>query len=387
MPRRDVEKFSLARFIRSLVDKDKEAAPFEHECARAVDDQLRAAGHIGGTQGGCLLPADVLAAPLPGARVVDGALMAGDRLVIAQRDLATSSVAAGGAMVATDLLAANFIDLLRNKSLVLAMGATRLPGLVGNVSIPRQNSSAVPTWVGQAGAATESDASFSTVSLTPKTAHGIQDVTRDLLLQGTPAVEAIIRADLLDAMATVIDFAALHGTGTANQPTGLASAAGIGTVAGGVNGAQPTWDHVIDLESAVANSNAQGGFAYLTNTRVRARLKKTQKFAATNGQEVWQNAAAGDDASMFGTLNGYRAGVSNNVRNDLTKGTSTGNCSAIFFGAWPDLIIGEWGTVEILVDPFTQAATRVIRMHVYQTIDVAVRRANSFAAMLDALTP
>jgi hypothetical protein len=95
---------------------------------------------------------------------------------------------------------------------------------------------------------------------------------------------------------------------------------------------------------------------------------------------------AGDDPSVMGALNGYRAGVSNNVRSDLTKGTSNGVCSAQFFGNWSDLLIGEWGSPEILPDPLTQAANRIVRMHVYQSMDIAVRRAQSFSAMLDALT-
>ena len=85
-------------------------------------------------------------------------------------------------------------------------------------------------------------------------------------------------------------------------------------------------------------------------------------------------------------MNEYPAGVSNNVSSTLTKGTSSGVCSAIFFGNWRDLLIGEWGGLETLTDNVTQAANRIIRCHAYQTVDVAVRQAASFSAMLDALT-
>lgn len=383
---KESRSFSVARFFRSLIEKDASIAPFENECAREVRKALEKSGHRGNGKGH-FLPYEVLSQPLPGARVVDGHLVIGDRVIAGQRDLATSTVGAGGAMVATDLLAADFITLLRNASLVRRMGARVLPGLVGNVAIPRQTGSVTMNWVAQAGASTESDSTFAQVTLSPKTAHGIQDVTRDLLLQGTPAVEGLIRADLVDTMATQLDFIALHGTGASNQPTGLASTAGIGAVAGGTNGLAPTWDHIVDLETQVAVANAaSGSVGYLTNARVRGRLKRTQKFASTNGQEIWMGPYAGDDPGLFGTLNGYRAGVSNNVRSDLTKGTSSGVCSAIFYGNWADMLIGEWGTAEVLPDEVTQAANRIVRMHVYQTIDVAVRRAQSFAAMLDALT-
>ena len=383
---KEVRQFSVARYFRSLIDKDSSVAPFEHECAKAVREALEKAGQHSRGKGN-FLPYDVLASQVPGVRSVDGHLMIGDRAIGAQRDLSTSTTGAGGAMVATDLLAADFITLLRNASLVRRMGARVLGGLVGNVAIPRQTAAVTIGFVAQAGAATESDATFAQVTLSPKTAHGIQDVTRDLLLQGTPAVEGLVRMDLIESMATQLDAIALHGSGASNQPTGLASTAGIGSVAGGTNGLAPTWDNIVDLESAVANNNAAvNAVGYLTNTRVRGRLKRTQKFASTNGQEIWMPPMAGDEASLYGSLNGYRAGVSNNVANTLVKGSSGAVCSAIFFGNWNDLLIGEWGTAEILPDEVTQAANRIVRMHVYQTIDIAVRRAQSFAAMLDALT-
>jgi len=382
---KEAREFSVARYMRSLIDKDTSVAPFEHECAKSVREALEKAGYRGHGKGD-FLPYELMRQQLPGTRMVDGRLMIGDR-VVAQRDLATSSTAAGGAMVATDLLAADFITLLRNASLVRRMGARVLGGLVGNVAIPRQTAGVSPGWVAQAGAASEADSTFAQVTLSPKTAHAIQDVTRDLLLQGTPAVEGLIRADLIEGMATQLDLVALHGTGASNQPTGLAATAGIGAVVGGTNGAAPTWDNIVDLESAVANNNAAvGSTGYLSNTKVRGKLKRTQKFASTNGQEIWMPAMAGDDSSLFGSLNGYRAGVSNNVSSALTKGTSSGVCSAIFYGNWSDLLIGEWGTAELLPDEVTQAANRIVRMHIYQTIDIAVRRAQSFAAMLDALT-
>lgn len=382
---KEAREFSVARYMRSLIDKDASVAPFEHECAKSVREALEKAGYRGHGKGN-FLPYELMRQQLPGTRMVDGRLMIGDR-VVAQRDLATSSTGAGGAMVATDLLAADFIMLLRNASLVRRMGARVLGGLVGNVAIPRQTAGVSPGWVAQAGTASEADATFAQVTLSPKTAHAIQDVTRDLLLQGTPAVEGLIRADLIEGMATQLDLVALHGTGASNQPTGLAATAGIGAVVGGTNGAAPTWDNIVDLESAVANNNAAvGSTGYLSNTKVRGKLKRTQKFASTNGQEIWMPAMAGDDSSLFGSLNGYRAGVSNNVSSALTKGTSSGVCSAIFYGNWADLLIGEWGTAELLPDEVTQAANRIVRMHIYQTIDIAVRRAQSFSAMLDALT-
>lgn len=382
---REVRSFSVARLYRSMIDRDASVAPFERECVREVQTRMERAGQPR-QRGGLMLPYEVMTAPIPGLAMRDGQLVVGDRVVL-QRDLKTSVTLDGGAMVGTDLLAGSFIEMLRARTLLRAMGATVLSGLVGNVAIPRQLGGITAGWVAQSGAATESDATFGTVTLTPKTTHGMQDVTRDLLLQGTPAVEGIIRADLLACMAQQIDYAGINGTGTGNQPTGVMNQAGVSAVVGGTNGAAPTWDHVVQLEEAVANSNTDRGMlGYLTNPKTRSKLKRTQKFSGTNGQEVFERPFSGDQAGSFGVVNGYRCGVTTNVRNDLTKGSASGVCSAILYGAWDDLLIGEWATAEILPDELTQAANRIIRMHVWQTVDIAVRRAPSFAAMLDVLT-
>ena len=88
-------------------------------------------------------------------------------------------------------------------------------------------------------------------------------------------------------------------------------------------------------------------------------------------------------------LRGYRYAVSNQVRATLTKGTSSGICSEAFFGNWNELLIGEWGTLEIAVNPYdsTGFTTGDVLIRAFQTVDVGVRHAASFAYMGDGLTP
>ncbi|MBS7792173.1 phage major capsid protein [Roseococcus sp. SDR] len=380
---KEARQFSLARMILARAENNPSLAPFEVEASAAAADGMRKTGAQ--MRGGLVLPYEVMMAPV-GLREHNGRILAGGGRM--QRDLTTASIAAGGAVVQTDVLATNFIDLLRNSMMVRAMGATMLSGLVGNVAIPRQTGAASASWVAQGAAATESDSVMAQLALTPRTVHAIQDFTRELLLQSSLDVEALVRMDLAAVVGLAVDLAALHGTGAGNQPTGIAATAGIGSVAGGTNGAVPTWDNVVDLETQVANQNAAiEALGYLTNSRVRGRLKR-QPIVAGQPVFVWGGMPGSDraDQSGFGTMNGYRAGVSNQVSSNLTKGTASGICSAIFFGNWRDLVIGEWGALEILTDNITQAASRVIRVHNYQTTDVGVRRQQSFSAMLDALT-
>ncbi len=44
-----------------------------------------------------------------------------------------------------------------------------------------------------------------------------------------------------------------------------------------------------------------------------------------------------------------------------------------------------WGGLEILVDPYTDFAKGTTGVRALQTIDIAVRHAESFAAMKDAI--
>lgn len=71
---------------------------------------------------------------------------------------------------------------------------------------------------------------------------------------------------------------------------------------------------------------------------------------------------------------------------NLTKGTSSGVCSAIIFGNFADLIIGMWGGLDLTVDPYSNSTTGTVRVVALQDVDIAVRHAESFSAMLDALT-
>ena len=347
MSDKEAGSFSIVRALNAQVSGDWGDAGFELEASRAVADR------VGKKPEGFYVPIDVL-----------------------QRDLTQGTATAGGHLVATDLLSGSFIDMLRNKMQVISAGATMLNGLNGNVAIPRQTSGATAYWVAENGAITESQQAFDQVTLSPKTLGAMTEMSRRLLLQGSMDVEALVRNDLATTLALEIDRAALNGSGASNQPTGILNVSGIGDVAGGTNGLAPAFSHIVDLESDVATANADmGSLAYMTNAAVIGKLKQTEK-ASSTAQFVIDG----------GESNGYRVIGSNQVPSNLTKGTSSGVCSAIIFGNWADLIIGTWGGLDINVDPYTNSATGAVRVVAMQDIDIAVRHAESFSAMQDALT-
>lgn len=353
MSQQDIRQYSLIKAINAMTTGDWRNARLEMEASEAV------AKRTGLSPQGLFVPYD---------------WMTGGE----QRDLTEGTTTAGGHTVATNLLAQNFIDLLRNRMVLQQAGITVLSGLVGDIAIPRQTGGATAYWVAESGAPTESQQAFDQVTMNPKTVGAFTDASRKLLKQSSLDIEAFMRMDLATILGLEIDRVGLHGSGSSNQPTGVAATSGIGSVAGGTNGLAPTRTHLVGLETEVAQDNADvGNLAYITNTKVRGKLKLTE-VSSNTGMWIWQDGPA--------PLNGYRALVSNQVSSALTKGTSSGVCSAIFFGNWRDLIMGMWGGLDLMVDPYTASTTGTVRVIVLQDVDIAVRHPESFSAMLDALT-
>lgn len=376
---REQRSYSIARLMYAMLEpNDKEAqraAAFEIECSVQARKLLpiNEKGYMGNHRNnGFTVPVDVL----QGALVREARAAEAVRAMLAQRDLTVGTPTAGGNLVATDLLASSFIDLLRNRMVLAQAGATVLDGLTGNIAIPSQTAGASTYWVAEGVDVTESQAAFGQVTLSPKTVGMFTDFSRKTLLQATPSVEALVRADLANGIAYEIDRVGLAGSGSGAQPRGVINTAGIGAVAGGTNGAAPTYTNMVGLEEAVAIANADmGNMRYITNARMRAQLKLTQVFSGTNGAPVWQG----------NEVNGYGALTTNAMPSNLTKGTSSGNCSAIAFGNWADLLMGFWSGLDLVLDPYALATQGGRRLIALQDCDVAVRRAASFSAMLDAL--
>ena len=298
---------------------------------------------------------------------------------------ATSAPGTGGALVATELLAGSFIEVLRNKARVMRLGATILSGLVGNVDIPRRSAATTTYWVGEATDVTEAEGTFDKVSLSMKTIGAVSVMTRNMLMQGTPDIEMLARADMVAQLALGLDLAALSGSGTAAQPLGIANVAGITSVGTGANGDAITIDNLIDMETGVMAANApEDSLAYLCNARTVGALKKLK---STTGEYLWVTTADMGRTGTPGEINGYTVARSNQARSNLTKGTGT-NLSELFFGAWSELLIGEWGVLEVQPNPYAASVARQggIEIRALQSIDIGVRHAASFAVMSDAIT-
>jgi HK97 family phage major capsid protein len=307
----------------------------------------------------------------------------------------TSGATTGGNLVATDLLADDFIEYLRNNSLMLSLGVRTMPGLVGNVAIPRRSGVASTYYLStQTTAITQSESTFDQVTMAPKNLAALSKYSRQTLLQGTPGIEELVRRDLTDGLNLAVDLGILNGSGSSGQPTGILQTSGIGSVAMGTNGGAITLEKLVDLETEVMIDNGavnRDAVAYVTNAKVMGALKKLRAGGSTTGDGPFlvnsvPNALGRGPAGT--QINGYSIGVTNQVPSNLTKGTSSGVCSAVLMGDFSQAMVGFWGNgLEITVgedqDDFSKALTSVRGIITY---DVAVRHAESFAAILDVTT-
>lgn len=349
MSKQEAQRYSLGRALQAAVTGNWAKAGFEAECSRAVAQML------GREPEGFFLPADVF-----------------------KRDFNVGTAAEAGNLVATELRGDLFTDVLRNAMVMGQLGVTYLPGLTSNVDIPRKITASTIGMLTEIGSAAETQPNTAKATLSPKRMSAFVEVSKQALIQSGVALEGMIRDDLLMSTAVLLENQAINGVGTGANIRGLLNVVGIGTVAAGANGGLPAWSHLVDLESACANANAEPDqrAGYMVNTRTRGRYKQTQM--GTNLPFVWQNGPQ--------PLNGYRAAVTNNLPNNLTKGTSTTVCSAALFGSdWSNVVIGLFGAPDITVDPFTKADTGQVKITINQFADMAHRQPATTAKIEDLL--
>jgi HK97 family phage major capsid protein len=345
----EARRFSLFKAIRAAANKgDWSNAGFELECTREVAKRLGRPPE----EHKFFVPLEVQHLRESGQRRALAAFTDPMR-----RDITVGTASAGGYLVGTDNM--SFIEVLRNRSVAYRMGARSLSGLTGNVTVPRQTAAATAVWLAnEAATATESQQTFGQMALSPKTVGAYTEISRQLLLQSDPSAEGIVTADLGAVCAIAVDAGVLNGSGASGQPTGITNTAGIGTAAG----ATFAYSHVLSMQTDVANANvmpAAGG--YVTTPTVAALAMQRQRFASTDtplwAGNVWD-----------GQVGGFAAMSSNQV-----------TASSILFGDWSQIIVAEWGVLEVEVNPYANFQAGIIGIRAMVSIDVGLRYAAAFS--------
>lgn len=297
-----------------------------------------------------------------------------------RRTQTTTVNSAGGYLVAEDLMAP--IDILRARLIVHSLGATVLGGLQGDVVIPRLTQSSSSFWVADNQQVTPSSLAFDAISLNMRTVGGLLELSRGMVMQPSTDVARLAQSDLTRILAQALDQAAFTGTGTSAQPLGLLNSPDVTTTffAGG-NGGDLTWNSIVAAIASLDTANAlDGRLGFATNPQTVSKLRRTLKTTA-------------DTSSNFlmtdpGTLAGYPLQSTTLIPHTLTKGSSSGVCSALIFADWSQLIIGTWGATDILVNPYATGSYEAgnIKIRALMSCDINYRHPASFVVMPDVTT-
>lgn len=329
---REASSYSLVRAIQNCIEREA-VIPDPDTVEGEAHVRMKKLSMPFATKG-FLVPSD--------ARISPRSLGLGERARF-QRDLIATNFNTGGALVPTDLMP-TVIEVLRNKMVTSRLGITVIAGLSGNVVIPRQTATATAYSVAETAALTLSTQALDQVALTPHRVGAWNNYSKQLLLQSAVDVENFVRNDLMQVIALNWDRLLLNGQGANSEPLGVMNTPGIGFIH---FGAAATFAKLVAMETAIAVQNAPSeGRAYVTTSQAKGVLKSAAKLL-TGATTVAATALWENDM-----INGYPAIDSQQIPNNQ-----------MLFGAWPNLIQGIYGGLDVVIDPYslaTQAEVKIV---------------------------
>lgn len=299
------------------------------------------------------------------------------------RTMNASTFASGGFLVGTELLAGSFIEYLRNACFIGqgVFGIIELGGLVGNVAIPKQTTTAQTYWLPEGGAVTASEFAGSQLYGTPHRLACLSQWTKQLLLQSTPSVEMLVRNDQARAVAVEEDRVVYQGSGASGEPIGIINTTGVDasvTFSG-------NWTQAKSLafQYAIENANANtvGQMVFVTNPLSKSYAMGTlQVSASTFGLYIWMDSN-GQFPTIAGSMGGKIPGVG-------YPAYSTKNMtSRVLFGIYNNNVTKfRWGGMDMLVEAITGAATETVKSYLNGWMDVGCRYPQAFSYSTDAPT-
>jgi len=332
----EVKRYSIVRAIRAMLANDWSGAGLEREASNAFAAKAQQAGLQRQAENSFFLPMEVQ-----------------------RRDMTVGTTTAGGNMVATTLRPQDFIELLRNATLLKSLGARTLSGLVGNADITKQTGAATGYWLStEATAITESQQTIGLLQLRPKVLGAYTEISRLLLQQSTPDADMFVMEDLAQVLGVALDAAGIN-VGGSGAPVGILGTGSIGAFTGTSLGLAALLDAQVD----VAGSNAlHPGCAYLTTPTVASLLAQRQRFTSTD-TPLWKGNI------LEGEVLGFKA-VSTNQMPAATA----------IFGDFRQVIFAEWGALELAANPYANFAAGITGIRAFLTADVGVRIAGAFSA-------
>jgi len=273
------------------------------------------------------------------------------------RDFSTGA-GSGAGLVPTEHMASEFIEILRAKMILDRVGVRYLNGLTGNVAIPKQTASTTAYWVAEGASPTESQPVVGQITMTPHTVGAFTDITRLLLMQGSPDAAALVQNDLLMVLGRAIQNAVLNGTGTSGQPTGILNTEGVTTGTVTVSGS-PTWAEIVQFAASIDRYWADGGNWVLAPASFAAlRATKRDNYVSRFVADI-------ENGQKF-------------VADEPAYTTTQLSAGKAIYGKFENVVVGLWGALDIMVDPYSLSTSGGIRIVALQDCDVAVRHPEAF---------
>lgn len=330
---KETRSFSMMRLIRAMTMAAKgerkawDGAGFERECSDALVKR-----YGDSPNGGFFVPYEVQ-----------------------KRDMTVAGT--GGYAVANVQQPGSFIELLRAQTVVGRAGARMLSGLKGNIEIPKQTGAGTAYLIGaEDDEITESNITLGQLALSPKTVGAYMEISRLLQMQSDPSVDMLIMDDLAKVIGLKIDLLALNGNG-AGGPVGIINTSGIGSV----TATSLDYAKTLEFQTDVAAGNALvPGCAYITTPAKAAIIAQRQRFSNTD-TPLWTGNI------LEGSVLGFR-GL-----------TTTQLSDGLLFGDFAQLIMAEWGVLELAVDPTANFKAGITGIRAFQSFDVGVRNAAAFS--------
>jgi HK97 family phage prohead protease/HK97 family phage major capsid protein len=388
MSAKEIRNYSIAAAYRAAVNKTnpgtfrgKEEGGFEREVSESLlkeaeDNGVRTLG------AGIVIPS-----------------VTNKRLWQAQLERAISS--GGNAGTASNFTVVNPdpIELLRTQTGCLALGARMLPGLHGAMQMTRQNAAASSSWLAELAGITESDPGFDFFTMKPNRLSIANAYTRDFLAQSDFAIESILSDDRREVLGISLDTAGIAGSGVAPVPKGMLNYTGLGAllagsarnastgaVTAGAGGAPLTYVDITHMESGLGTGNAGqlGTPAWLTTYGIRGALLSTPKTPGTASEFIWPDSPLNSLGLQAGPR-GYQAKCITNPALTGFTANSVAGCHAMILGIWNQMLIGDWGLSEVIVDPYTGAANATINITEHAFYDINFRHIAAFIACTSAV--
>lgn len=353
LSRKEIQEYSLFRMIEAVANNNPGKAGLENEVHRDIQEKTR---KIPNERAFYLHSERNLLKPIESdGRHPDRTFYVPGEVL--QRDMTVGSATAGGYLVGTQNI--SFIDILRNRSVALRMGATRLTGLQGDITIPKQTGAATAYWLSESESITESNQTLGQIALRPRSVGAYTEISRQLAMQSSPSAEAMIMNDLGSVVALAVDAAILEGTGASGQPLGIANMSGIGSVTGTDLAAAGIIEFQTDVAAANVMPQRPG---YATTAAVAGLLMARPELPTTGTTRLWLGNIW--DGSMFG--------VPAMSSQQLTA-------ASMIFGAWEHAVLAEWGVLEIEVNPFANFQAGIRGVRAMYSVDVGIRYAGAFS--------